>query len=35
MMTNVLSGAYPDVFAASSVFAGVVFGCFAGNGYDV
>jgi acetylxylan esterase len=29
MMTNVLLGAYPDVFAAGSVFAGVPFGCFA------
>lgn len=35
MMTNVLVGAYPDVFAAGSAFAGVAFGCFAGNGYDV
>jgi acetylxylan esterase len=30
MMTNVLLGAYPDVFAAGSAFAGVPFGCFAG-----
>lgn len=29
MMTNVLLGLYPDVFAAGSVFAGVPFGCFA------
>ncbi|KAJ9129707.1 Alpha/beta-hydrolase [Coniochaeta hoffmannii] len=29
MMTNVLLGAYPDVFAAGTVFAGVPFGCFA------
>jgi acetylxylan esterase len=35
MMTNVLVGAYPDVFAAGSAFAGVAFGCFAENGYDV
>ncbi len=30
MMTEVLLGAYPDVFAAGSAFAGVPFGCFAG-----
>jgi acetylxylan esterase len=30
MMTNVLLGAYPDVFQAGSAFAGVPFGCFAG-----
>ncbi|MDG4820522.1 PHB depolymerase family esterase [Asanoa sp. WMMD1127] len=30
MMTNVLLGAYPDVFRAGSAFAGVPFGCFAG-----
>lgn len=30
MMTNVLLGAYPDVFAAGSAFAGVPFGCFSG-----
>ena len=35
MMTNVLLGAYPDLFAAGSAFAGVASGCFAGNGYDV
>jgi acetylxylan esterase len=35
MMTNVLVVAYPDVVAADSAFAGVAFGCFAGNGYDV
>lgn len=34
-MTNVLLGAYPDVFAAGSAWAGVPFSCFAGNGYDV
>lgn len=28
MMTNVLLGAYPDVFAAGTAFAGVAFGCF-------
>jgi acetylxylan esterase len=30
MMTEVLLGAYPDVFAAGSGFAGVPFACFAG-----
>ncbi|KAI1346793.1 Alpha/Beta hydrolase protein [Xylaria sp. FL0043] len=35
MMTSTLIGAYPDVFAAGSAFAGVPFGCFAGNGYGV
>ncbi|KAL5472057.1 hypothetical protein PMIN07_001190 [Paraphaeosphaeria minitans] len=35
MMTNVLVGAYPDVFAAGSAWAGVPFGCFAGDGFDV
>jgi acetylxylan esterase len=35
MMTNVLIGSYPDVFAAGSAWAGVPFGCFAGNGFDV
>ncbi|KAF2702830.1 carbohydrate esterase family 1 protein [Pleomassaria siparia CBS 279.74] len=34
MMTNVLLGSYPDVFAAGSAFAGVPFGCFAGPGFD-
>ena len=34
-MTNVLGGAYLDVFAAGSAFARVAFGCFAGDGYDV
>jgi poly(hydroxyalkanoate) depolymerase family esterase len=29
MMTNVLLGAYPDVFRAGAAFAGVPFGCFA------
>lgn len=31
MMTNVLVGAYPDVFAGGSAFAGVAFGCFAAD----
>jgi poly(hydroxyalkanoate) depolymerase family esterase len=31
MMTNVLLGAYPDVFKAGAAFAGVPFGCFAGS----
>ncbi|KAF2871093.1 Alpha/Beta hydrolase protein [Massariosphaeria phaeospora] len=35
MMTNVLVGSYPDVFAAGSAWAGVPFGCFAGNGFGV
>ncbi|KFZ23449.1 hypothetical protein V502_02084 [Pseudogymnoascus sp. VKM F-4520 (FW-2644)] len=35
MMTNVLLGSYPDVFAAGSAFSGVAFGCFVGDGYDV
>lgn len=30
MMTNVLAGAYPDLFAAGAAFAGVPYGCFAG-----
>jgi acetylxylan esterase len=32
MMTNVLIGSYPDIFAAGSAFAGVPFGCFAPKG---
>ncbi|CAA7261836.1 unnamed protein product [Cyclocybe aegerita] len=32
MMTNVLAGAYPDVFAAGAAFAGVPYGCFQGPG---
>ncbi|KAL2266797.1 hypothetical protein VTJ83DRAFT_6149 [Remersonia thermophila] len=32
MMTQVLLGAYPDVFAAGAAFAGVPFGCFAAPG---
>jgi len=35
MMSNVLLGSYPDVFAAGSAWAGVAFGCFAGDGFDV
>jgi acetylxylan esterase len=35
MMTNVLLGSYPDVFAAGSAWAGVPFGCFSGNGFDL
>lgn len=32
MMTNVLVGAYPDVFKAGSVYSGVPDGCFAVSG---
>lgn len=32
MMTQVLMGSYPDVFAGGAAFAGVPFGCFAGPG---
>jgi len=32
MMTNVLAGAYPDLFAAGSAWAGVPYACFAGSG---
>lgn len=32
MMTQVLLGSYPDVFAAGSAFSGVPFGCFAAPG---
>jgi poly(hydroxyalkanoate) depolymerase family esterase len=32
MMTNVLLGAYPDVFQGGASFAGVPFACFAGTG---
>ena len=35
MMTNVLLGSYPDVFAAGSAWAGVAFACFAGDGFGV
>jgi acetylxylan esterase len=35
MMTQVLLGSYPDVFAAGSAWAGVPFGCFAGDGYGL
>lgn len=31
MMTNVMLGAYPDVFKAGAAFAGVPFGCFASD----
>jgi poly(hydroxyalkanoate) depolymerase family esterase len=34
MMTNVLLGAYPDVFKAGAAFAGVPFGCFAQGSVD-
>ncbi|KAF4633373.1 hypothetical protein G7Y89_g4748 [Cudoniella acicularis] len=30
MMTNVLAGAYPDLFVAGAAFSGVPYGCFAG-----
>jgi len=30
MMTNVMAGSYPNLFAASSIYSGVPFGCFAG-----
>jgi len=30
MMTNVLAGAYPDLFRAGAAFSGVPYGCFAG-----
>ncbi|KAJ2919978.1 hypothetical protein MD484_g384, partial [Candolleomyces efflorescens] len=32
MMTNVLAGAYPDLFKAGSAFAGVPYACFSGPG---
>ncbi|KAF9022548.1 putative acetylxylan esterase A [Hymenopellis radicata] len=32
MMTNVLAGAYPDVIRGGSVWAGVPYACFAGEG---
>lgn len=32
MMTNVLAGAYPELFKAGAAFAGVPYGCFAGPG---
>jgi len=35
MMTNVLLGSYPDVFAAGSAWAGVAFGCYAADGFAV
>jgi len=30
MMTNVMAGSYPDLIAATSIYSGVPFGCFAG-----
>ena len=30
MMTSVLMGAYPDIFAAGSLYSGVPYGCFEG-----
>lgn len=35
MMTNVLLGSYPDLFAAGSAFAGVPFACYAAAGHAV
>lgn len=35
MMTNVLLGSYPELFAAGSSAAGVPAGCFAGDGFGV
>jgi len=32
MMTNVLAGAYPDLFRAGSAYSGVPYGCFEGIG---
>jgi len=32
MMTQVLAGAYPDLFQAGAAFAGVPYACFAGSG---
>jgi acetylxylan esterase len=32
MMTNVLAGAYPDLFKAGAAFAGVPYACFSGAG---
>lgn len=32
MMTNVMAGAYPDLFAAGAAFSGVPYACFAGSG---
>ena len=31
MMTNVMSGSYPELFQAASIYSGVAFGCFAGS----
>ena len=33
MMTNVLAGAYPDIFKAGASFAGVAYACMAGPGF--
>ncbi|KAK2752878.1 hypothetical protein FQN54_008031 [Arachnomyces sp. PD_36] len=33
MMTQVLAGAYPDLFVAGAAFSGVPYGCFEGEGY--
>lgn len=30
MMTNVMAGAYPNLFKAASLYSGVPFACFAG-----
>jgi len=32
MMTNVMSGSFPNLFQAASLYSGVAFGCFAGPG---
>ncbi|KZV91660.1 acetyl xylan esterase [Exidia glandulosa HHB12029] len=32
MMTNVMAGSYPELFAAASAYSGVPFACFAGPG---
>ncbi|KAI0406359.1 Alpha/Beta hydrolase protein [Xylaria palmicola] len=34
MMTNVLAGAYPDVFEAGAAYSGAAFACFAGSKAD-
>ncbi|KAL5429388.1 hypothetical protein PMIN04_000191 [Paraphaeosphaeria minitans] len=34
MMSNVMVGSYPDVFAAGAAYSGVAFGCFAGSKSD-